>query len=111
MRWLCGQAEAVGARVALGYIGWVLTGIGGVQAGLARRQSGGGWKPGDAMAAFLDKIAPAIAITKACSTHCRARTAQPHARQSRAKRLVERSVRSASVCLLKSIRRRMMAIP
>ena len=47
-------------RIAPGYIGWVLAGVGGVQAGLARRQNGATWRPDDAMAAFLDKIAPAI---------------------------------------------------
>jgi digeranylgeranylglycerophospholipid reductase len=47
-------------RIAPGYIGWVLAGVGGVQAGLARRQGGATWKPDEAMAAFLAKIAPAI---------------------------------------------------
>jgi digeranylgeranylglycerophospholipid reductase len=49
-------------RIAPGYIGWVLAGVGSVQAGLARRWNGSTWKPADAMAAFLDKIAPAIEL-------------------------------------------------
>jgi flavin-dependent dehydrogenase len=47
-------------RIAPGYIGWVLQGVGAVQAGLARRHSGSSWKPREAMGAFLAKIAPAI---------------------------------------------------
>jgi flavin-dependent dehydrogenase len=47
-------------RLAPGYIGWVVAGVGSVQAGLARRQPETAWKPGDAMAAFLEKIAPVI---------------------------------------------------
>jgi flavin-dependent dehydrogenase len=47
-------------RIAPGYIGWVLQGVGSVQAGLARRHAGATWKPRDAMDAFLAKIAPAI---------------------------------------------------
>jgi flavin-dependent dehydrogenase len=50
----------VDRTIAPGYIGWVLAGVGGVQAGVARRQSGGAWKPGDAMRAFLEHVAPAI---------------------------------------------------
>jgi flavin-dependent dehydrogenase len=49
-------------RIAPGYIGWVLQGVGGVQAGLARRRAGAAWKPRDAMDAFLAKIAPAIEL-------------------------------------------------
>ncbi len=47
-------------RIAPGYIGWVLEGVHGVQAGLARRQGRATWKPDEAMAAFLEKIAPVI---------------------------------------------------
>jgi flavin-dependent dehydrogenase len=47
-------------RIAPGYIGWVLQGVGAVQAGLARRHAGASWKPREAMDAFLAKIAPAI---------------------------------------------------
>jgi flavin-dependent dehydrogenase len=48
-------------RLARGYIGWVLQGVDGVQAGLARRQSAARkFKPGEAMDDFLAKIAPAI---------------------------------------------------
>jgi flavin-dependent dehydrogenase len=49
--------------IAPGYIAWVLAGVGVVQAGLARRAGKAepsGWRPDDAMAAFLDKIAPVI---------------------------------------------------
>lgn len=50
-------------RIAPGYIAWVLAGVGGVQAGVARRAGRSepkGWKPDEAMAAFLDKIAPVM---------------------------------------------------
>ena len=50
-------------RIAPGYIAWVLAGVGVVQAGVARRAGTAeptGWRPDDAMAAFLAKIAPAI---------------------------------------------------
>lgn len=50
-------------RLAPGYIAWVLAGVGAVQAGLARRAGSAepsGWRPDDAMAALLDKIAPVI---------------------------------------------------
>jgi flavin-dependent dehydrogenase len=53
-------------RIAPGYIAWVLAGIGGVQAGMARRarRAGStersGWRADEAMAAFLAKIAPII---------------------------------------------------
>lgn len=59
-------------RIAPGYIGWVLAGVRGVQAGLARRQNGTTWKPGEAMAAFLEKIAPAIDLRGALPTGVRA---------------------------------------
>jgi flavin-dependent dehydrogenase len=50
-------------RLAPGYIAWVLAGVGVVQAGLARKAGHAepsGWRPDDAMAALLDKIAPVI---------------------------------------------------
>jgi digeranylgeranylglycerophospholipid reductase len=50
-------------RLAPGYIAWVLAGVGAVQAGLARRAGAAepkGWRPDDAMAALLDKIAPVL---------------------------------------------------
>jgi flavin-dependent dehydrogenase len=47
-------------KIAPGYIGWVLAGVGGVQAGLARRAGAETFKPAAAMDAFLAKIAPAI---------------------------------------------------
>lgn len=62
----------VDRRIAPGYIGWVLAGVGGVQAGLARRRTGAAWKPRDAMAAFLEKIAPAIDLRDATPTGVRA---------------------------------------
>jgi digeranylgeranylglycerophospholipid reductase len=45
-------------RIAPGYIGWVLAGVGAVQVGLARRVRDGQANPNAAMSAFLDKIAP-----------------------------------------------------
>jgi len=53
-------------QMAPGYIAWVLAGVGVVQAGLARRAGNAeptGWRPDDAMAAFLAKIAPVIDLT------------------------------------------------
>jgi len=51
----------VDRRIAPGYIGWVFAGVDSVQAGVARRPEGrGAFKPREAMAAFLAKIAPAI---------------------------------------------------
>jgi digeranylgeranylglycerophospholipid reductase len=50
-------------RIAPGYIAWVLAGVGSVQAGLARRPGraqASSWRPDDAMAELLDKIAPVI---------------------------------------------------
>jgi len=45
-------------RVARGYIGWVVAGVGVVQVGLARRVRGDRATASTMMAAFLDKIAP-----------------------------------------------------
>jgi flavin-dependent dehydrogenase len=46
-------------RLAPGYIGWMVAGVGVVQVGLARRVGGSGAPPvQQAMAALLDKIAP-----------------------------------------------------
>jgi flavin-dependent dehydrogenase len=60
-------------RIAPGYIAWVLAGVGGVQAGVARRAgAAGGFKPDDAMAAFLAKIAPVIDLTAARPSSVRA---------------------------------------
>jgi flavin-dependent dehydrogenase len=59
-------------RIAPGYIGWVLAGVGGLQAGLARRSDGTTFKPGDAMAAFLDKIASAVELRELAPTDVRA---------------------------------------
>jgi len=62
-------------QLAPGYIAWVLAGVGGVQAGLARRAGKaepGGWRPDDAMAAFLTKIAPVIDLRNARPSSVRA---------------------------------------
>jgi flavin-dependent dehydrogenase len=62
-------------RIAPGYIAWVVAGVGVVQAGVARRAghaAHGGWKPDEAMAAFLAKIAPAIDLTGARPSSVRA---------------------------------------
>ena len=45
-------------RIAPGYIAWVLSGVGIVQVGLARRERGDRPSVREAMAAFLEKIAP-----------------------------------------------------
>jgi flavin-dependent dehydrogenase len=45
-------------KVAPGYIGWVMAGVGEVQVGLARRVRDGQPSPNAAMRAFLRKIAP-----------------------------------------------------
>lgn len=53
----------VDRRLAPGYIGWVLAGVDGVQAGLARRLDGPGiFRPNEAMDAFFAKIAPVIEL-------------------------------------------------
>ena len=53
----------VDRRLAPGYIGWVLAGVDGVQAGLARRPDGSGaFRSNEAMDAFLAKIAPVIEL-------------------------------------------------
>jgi flavin-dependent dehydrogenase len=61
-------------RLARGYIGWVLQGVDGVQAGLARRHHAGAhaFRPGEAMEAFLAKIAPAIDLRGTAPTSVRA---------------------------------------
>ncbi|MGI8839489.1 MAG: NAD(P)/FAD-dependent oxidoreductase [Caulobacteraceae bacterium] len=48
-------------KIAPGYIGWIVAGVGLVQIGLARRASAPGAAK-DAMAAFTDKIAPVIDV-------------------------------------------------
>lgn len=63
----------VDRRIAPGYIGWVLAGVDGVQAGLARRlDRRGAFKPDEAMDAFLAKIAPVIELRGATPTGVRA---------------------------------------
>jgi len=60
-------------RLAPGYIGWVLAGVNGVQAGLARRLDGPGvFKPDQAMEALLEKIAPVIELRSIEPTGVRA---------------------------------------
>lgn len=58
--------------IAPGYIGWVVAGVGVVQAGLARSQGQGTFKPDAAMDAFLAKIRPAIDLTRLRPTSVRA---------------------------------------
>jgi digeranylgeranylglycerophospholipid reductase len=65
-------------RIAPGYIAWVLAGVGVVQAGVARRvrlagsAEPSGWRPDEAMAAFLAKIAPVIDLRDARPSSVRA---------------------------------------
>ncbi len=62
-------------HLAPGYIAWVLAGVGGVQAGLARRAGAaepGGWRPDVAMGALLAKIAPVIDLRDATPSSVRA---------------------------------------
>jgi digeranylgeranylglycerophospholipid reductase len=63
----------VDRRLAPGYIAWVFAGVGGVQAGLARRlDRRSAFKPSEAMEAFLAKIAPVIQLRQATPTGVRA---------------------------------------
>ena len=57
--------------LAPGYIGWVVSGVGQVQVGLARRADAPGAAK-DAMAAFLAKIMPLIDLRGAHPSHIRA---------------------------------------
>jgi digeranylgeranylglycerophospholipid reductase len=59
-------------RLAPGYIGWVIAGVGIVQIGLARRVRDSGASAKDAMAAFLDKIAPVFDFRDRTPSHIRA---------------------------------------
>jgi digeranylgeranylglycerophospholipid reductase len=59
-------------RLAPGYIGWVIAGVGIVQVGLARRVRDSGASAKDAMAAFLDKIAPVFDFRDRTPSHVRA---------------------------------------
>lgn len=60
-------------RIARGYIGWVLAGVDGVQAGLAQRLGGrSAFNPDEAMEAFLAKIAPVIELRWLTPTGVRA---------------------------------------
>jgi len=59
-------------RLAPGYIGWVLAGVGAVQVGLARRVRVGQPNPNSAMSAFLDKIAPLFDFRQMKPTSVRA---------------------------------------
>lgn len=48
----------ISRRLARGYIGWVVAGLGAVQVGLARRVRGEAPPPQQAMTAFLERVAP-----------------------------------------------------
>lgn len=58
-------------RLAPGYIGWAVRGVGQVQVGLARRADAPGVAT-EAMAAFLTKIAPVIDLRDVHPSHIRA---------------------------------------
>jgi flavin-dependent dehydrogenase len=49
-------------RLAPGYIGWIVAGVGVVQVGLARRVGGNQFLENSAMTAFLEKIAPVLEV-------------------------------------------------
>lgn len=59
-------------RIAPGYIGWVLAGVGAIQVGLARRVRDGQTNPNSAIGAFLDKIAPLFDFRQMKPTSVRA---------------------------------------
>jgi len=59
-------------RVAPGYIGWVVAGVGVVQVGLARRIRGDRWTASAAMQALLEKIAPLFDFRRTQPTSVRA---------------------------------------
>ena len=59
-----GPHSRVARALSLGLSRRFLAGVGGVQAGLARRQGGDTFKPDAAMAAFLSKIKPVIDLTR-----------------------------------------------
>jgi digeranylgeranylglycerophospholipid reductase len=59
-------------RIAPGYIGWVVAGVGMVQAGLARRVRGRQATMSASMAAFLEKIAPVLDLREVRPTATRA---------------------------------------
>ena len=54
----------VDRRLAPGYIGWIVSGVTGLQVGVARRMRGATWKPNEVMDAFLRKIRPVIDLTQ-----------------------------------------------
>jgi flavin-dependent dehydrogenase len=62
----------IDGKVAPGYIGWVMAGVGEVQVGLARRVRDGQPSPNAAMSAFLDKIAPVFDFRQAKPASVRA---------------------------------------
>jgi digeranylgeranylglycerophospholipid reductase len=62
----------IDGELARGYIGWVLAGVDGVQAGLAQREGGRLFRPDEAMANFLAKIAPVIDLRDRTPTSVRA---------------------------------------
>jgi flavin-dependent dehydrogenase len=59
-------------RLAPGYIGWLLAGVGGVQVGLARRVAAERVPAADALAAFVDRIAPIADFRQRTPTSIRA---------------------------------------
>ncbi len=59
-------------RLAPGYIGWVVAGVGIVQVGLARRLRGTASEAKAAMSAFLEKIAPLFDVRDTTPIHIRA---------------------------------------
>ena len=59
-------------RLAPGYIGWVVAGVGIVQIGLAGRVQAGRLTATEAMAPFLDKIAPIVDVRRATPVSIRA---------------------------------------
>ncbi|APV52245.1 FAD-dependent oxidoreductase [Betaproteobacteria bacterium GR16-43] len=60
-------------RIAPGYLGWVVAGVGTVQVGIARRERGGAAREAKAaLALFLDKIAPVFDFRSSPPTSVRA---------------------------------------
>lgn len=63
----------VDRRIAPGYLGWVLEGVGSVQVGIARRERGGAAREAKAaLGMFLEKIAPVFDFRSRASASVRA---------------------------------------
>jgi digeranylgeranylglycerophospholipid reductase len=60
------------SRLAPGYIGWVVSGVGIVQVGLAGRVQAGRLTATEAMAPFLEKIAPIVDVRRCTAVSIRA---------------------------------------